>query len=86
MIQNILKNIVDVVQIIVNRIDNLKSDDIKLDEKSCGWKGFLKVKRENKNELIYDKAWNANKNLFQYKAYNIDPNNETPLECAQCII
>ncbi len=20
-------------------------------------------------------------NLFQYKAYNMDPNNETPLEC-----
>ena len=41
---------VDVVQIIINRIDNLKSDDIKLDEKSYRWKGFLKVKRENKNE------------------------------------
>ncbi len=24
---------------------------------------------------------NANKNIFQYKAYNMDPNNETPLEC-----
>ena len=30
----------DVVQIIVYRIDNLKSDDIKLDEKSYRWKGL----------------------------------------------
>ncbi len=31
----------------------------------------------------YDKAWNTNKNLFQYKAYNMDVSNKTPLECVQ---
>ena len=36
---------------------------------------------ERGNDIVFDKAWNANKNLFQYKAYNMDPNNETPLEC-----
>ena len=39
---------VDVVQIIINRIDNLKSDDIEIDDKSYRWKGLFK--RENKNE------------------------------------
>ncbi len=33
----------DVVQIIINKIDDLKSDDIKLDGKSYKWKGVLKV-------------------------------------------
>ena len=70
---------VDVVQIIINRIDNLKSDDIELNDKSYRWKGLFKDKTNN--VIKYDKAWNANKNLFQYKAYNMDPNNETPLEC-----
>ena len=34
----------NVVQIIVNRIDHLKSDDIELVEKSCRWKGYFKGK------------------------------------------
>jgi len=69
----------DVVKIIVNKIDDLKADDIELDAKTYRWKGVFKDK--TLQSIKYDKAWNANKNLFQYKAYNMDPNNETPLEC-----
>ncbi len=67
----------DVVQIIINKIDVLKSEDVELDDKTYRWKGRF----ERDDKIIYDKAWNANKNLFQYKAYSMDPNNETPLEC-----
>ena len=74
-IDNIVKT--DVVQIIINKIDVLKSDDIEIDDKTYRWKGRF----ERGNDIIFDKAWDANKNLFQYKAYNMDPNNETPLEC-----
>ena len=38
-------------------------------------KDYLKIKRTT------DNAWNANKYLFQYQAYNMDPTNATPLEC-----
>ncbi len=46
--------------------------------KTYRWKEF-----KRKNELIprHEKAWNTNKILFQYKAYNMDPNNETPFKC-----
>ena len=73
----------DVVQIIINKIDGLKSDDIEIDDKTYRWKG-----RFERGNDIYDKAWNANKNWFQYKAYNMDPNNETPLECVylKCMV
>ena len=50
----------DVVKIIVNKIDDLKSDDIELDEKSYRWKGIFKDK--TLQSIKYDKAWNANKN------------------------
>ena len=71
----------DVIKIIVNKIEGLKSDDEELDDKKYRWKGFSKVSRDKSYNIMYDKAWNANKNLFQYKAYSMDPNNETPLEC-----
>ena len=59
---------VDVVQVIANKID--------LDSKTYRYRGGIE-----KKDIVYDKAWNANKNLFQYKAYNMDPNNDVPLEC-----
>ncbi len=31
--------------------------------------------------MKYDQARNANKIYFNTKAYNMDPNNEVPLEC-----
>ena len=48
----------DVVKIIVNKIDDLKSDDIELDDKTYRWKGVFKDKHQ---VIKYDKAWNANK-------------------------
>ena len=62
---------VDVLQVTANKIEQT--------DKTYRWLGWTYDK--NKSEVIYHKAWNANKNLFQYKAYNMDPNNETPLEC-----
>jgi len=59
---------VDVVQVVINKMDS--------EPKTYRYKGAI-----DRKEIVYDKAWNANKNLFQYKAYNMDPNNETPLEC-----
>ena len=67
---------VDVVKVVINKIDGLKSDNVELNDKTYRYRGAI-----DKKEIVYDKAWNANKNLFQYKAYNMDPNNETPLEC-----
>ena len=67
----------DIVQIIINKVDGLKLDYIELDDNTYRWKGRF----SRDNGIIFDKAWNANKNFFQYKAYNMDPNNETPLEC-----
>jgi hypothetical protein len=58
----------DVVKVVINKIDS--------DPKTYRYRGAI-----DRKEIVYDKAWNANKNLFQYKAYNMDPNNETPLEC-----
>ena len=60
---------VDVVQVIANKID--------LNSKTYRYRGAI----DKKDDIVYDKAWNANKNLFQYKAYNMDPNNDVPLEC-----
>ena len=45
----------DVLNIIVNKIEGLKSDDIELDDKKYRWKGFSKVKHNNKYDTIYDK-------------------------------
>ena len=59
---------VDVVKVVINKMD--------LETKTYRYRGAI-----DRKEIVYDKAWNANKNLFQYKAYNMDPNNETPLEC-----
>ena len=59
---------VDVVQVVINKMD--------LEPKTYRYRGAI-----DKKEIVYDKARNANKNLFQYKAYNMDPNNETPREC-----
>jgi len=59
---------VDVVQVVIKKMDS--------EPKTYRYKGAI-----DRKEIVYDKAWNANKNLFQYKAYNMDPNNETPLEC-----
>ena len=56
------------MQVIANKID--------LDSKTYRYRGGIE-----KKDIVYDKAWNANKNLFQYKAYNMDPNNDVPLEC-----
>ena len=61
---------VDVVQVVINKMDS--------DPKTYRYRGSILI---GKDAIKYDKAWNANKNLFQYKAYNMDPNNETPLEC-----
>ena len=47
----------DVVQIIINKVDGLKSDDIELDDKTYRWKGRL----GRSNGIIFDKAWNAKK-------------------------
>ena len=56
---------VDVVQVVINKMDS--------EPKTYRYRGAI-----DRKEIVYDKAWNANKNLFQYKAYNMDPNNETP--------
>ena len=57
------------------------SDD-NVDAKTYRWEGAIKEfaqgKYQNDNPYIYDKAWQM---VFEYKAYNFDPNNETPLEC-----
>ena len=55
---------VDVVQVVINRMDS--------DPKTYRYRGSILI---GKDAIKYDKAWNANKNLFQYKAYNMDPNN-----------
>ncbi len=61
---------VDVVQVVINKMDS--------DPKPYRYKGSILI---GKDAIKYYKAWNANKKLFQYKAYDMDPNNETPLEC-----
>jgi hypothetical protein len=48
----------DVVQIIINKIDGLKSEDVELDDKTYRWKGRF----ERNDKKIFDKAWIANKN------------------------
>ena len=59
----------------------LYSDD-SIDTKSYRWKGavkeFVDGRYSNENPYIYDKVWQM---VFEYKAYQFDPNNETPLEC-----
>ncbi len=50
----------DVVQIIINKIDGLKSDDVELDDKTYRYKGRF----ERGNDIVFDKAWNTNKKLF----------------------
>jgi hypothetical protein len=34
----------------------------------------------SKDAVKYDKAWNANKKFISIQTYNMDPNNEVPLE------
>ena len=72
----------DVVQIIINKLEGLKTDK-KLEDKIYRYKGLFERYNytTHTNEMIFDKAWKAEKNLFQYKAYNMDINNETALEC-----
>ena len=50
---------VDVVKVVINKMD--------LETKTYRYRGAI-----DRKEIVYDKAWNANKNLFQYKAYNMD--------------
>ncbi len=69
LIMNVLK--VDVVKVEINKIES--------EPKTYRYRGSIVT--GGKDAVKYDKAWNANKKLFQYKAYNMDPNNETPLEC-----
>jgi hypothetical protein len=60
---------VDVVNVVINKIDS----------ESITYRYRVSIFNE-KDAVKYDKVWNANKNLFQYKAYHMEPNNETPLE------
>ena len=72
----------DVVQIIINKLEGLKTDQ-KLEDKIYRYRGLFERYNytTHTNELIFDKAWKAEIFLFQYKAYNMDINNETALEC-----
>ncbi len=63
---------VDVVKIILNKIDDLKSDDIELDDKMYRWKGYLQDKTHQ--SIKYDKAWNANKKIAFPDMFNADEN------------
>ena len=80
---------VDVVQIIINRIDNLKSDDIEIDDKSYRWKGLFKDKTNN--VIKYDKAWNANKIYFNIRRIiwtqiMKHPWSECPMHYLKCMV
>ena len=57
------------VKVVINKIDS--------EPKIYRYRGFIVT--GGKDAVKYDKARNTNKTLFQYKAYNMDPNNEVPL-------
>jgi hypothetical protein len=57
---------VDVVQVVINKMGS--------GPKTYRYRGSILI---GKDAVKYDKAWNENKKLFQYKAYDMDPNNET---------
>ena len=57
----------DVVQIIINKIDGLKSEDVELDDKTYRWKGRF----ERGNDIVFDKftILNGNSSIYFIKQH-----------------